>query len=168
MRIDTNGNVGIGTTSPSTVLHVGGGCITGSLCSDARLKRKAVALPADDSVLERVLRLQGVTFEWKDARDGRRNIGLIAQEVEKVFPEVVTTPEPDNGQKGLSCTGLDAVLVEAIKAQHREVAGLRDEVRSLKSALAEVEELRREMGAVKAKLTSTDRPATPARGLAQR
>jgi hypothetical protein len=60
-----SGNVGIGTTSPASKLHVAGGCITGSMCSDIRLKKNIEPLPSDDSILDRVMGLQAVTFEWK-------------------------------------------------------------------------------------------------------
>jgi len=121
-------------------LHVADGCITGSMCSDIRLKEKIKPLPPDNSILEKVVKLRGVSFEWRGRNDERRQIGLIAQEVEKVIPELVTTPEVDNGQKGLSCTGLNAVLVEAIKEQQTQISSqqsqieeLRSEIRQLKS-----------------------------------
>ncbi len=136
MRITRTGNVGLGTTAPASRLDVTGGCITGSLCSDRRLKANIAPLSADGSYLEKVLQLRGVSFEWKGRGDGQRHIGLMAQEVEQVLPEVVTTPTPDNGQKGLSCTGLDAVLIEAIKEQQAQIRILRDEVALLKSRLS--------------------------------
>ncbi|MDH4240089.1 MAG: tail fiber domain-containing protein [Phycisphaerae bacterium] len=129
-RIDIGGNVGIGTTSPASKLHVAGGCITGSMCSDIRLKKNIEPLPSDDSILDRVMGLQAVTFEWKHRDDGKRQIGLIAQDVEILFPEVVTTPDDDTCEKGLLATGLDAVLVEAIKELKAENELLKDQLKA--------------------------------------
>ena len=131
MAIDTTGNVGIGTTSPASRLHVVGGCITGSMCSDIRLKKNIEPLPLDDPVLDRIMGLQAVTFEWKHRDDGKRQIGLIAQDVEEVFPEVVTTPDNESCEKGLLATGLDAVLVEAIKELRAENELLKERLEDL-------------------------------------
>jgi len=63
-----------------------------------------------------VRRLRGVTFEWsEDAQSARRgrDMGVIAQEVEEVFPELVSTD--DDGYKRVNYAGLIAPLIEAIK-----------------------------------------------------
>ena len=76
------------------------------------------AEPADQpSVIDRVRRLQGVTWEWKDPSyvgDTReRAIGLIAQDVQAVFPEAVATNA--DGFLMVDYAGLVGVLVEAVK-----------------------------------------------------
>ena len=75
------------------------------------------ALPDDESVVERVKAIRGVSFEWIDRErygDSReRQIGVIAQEVERVFPEAVSTG--DDGYKRVDYTGLVGILVEAVK-----------------------------------------------------
>ena len=121
--IDTNGNVGIGlgtgTTSAAQKLDVAGSILyTGSLSqSDQRFKTNVVPLTG---VLERIERIRGVSFDWNElyksmgrATD-RRELGLLAQEVEAVFPELVTTWGEDN-YRALDYGRLTAVLVEAIK-----------------------------------------------------
>jgi hypothetical protein len=96
--------------------------------SDVRLKKEIATL--DDSVAQ-LLTLRGVRFKWRDAgADERFRIGLIAQEVEGAFPELVEVG-PD-GMKGINYSGLIAPLVEAVKRQHGEIAALRAELRSLK------------------------------------
>jgi hypothetical protein len=128
MRIQgATGNLGIGTNSPASRLDLAGGCMTGTTCSDRSLKTDIRPLPSDRSALAKVLAMQGTTFQWRSQR-GKRAIGLIAQEVEKVAPEVVST-SPTDGQKGISCTGVEALLVEAIKAQQREIEELRASLR---------------------------------------
>ncbi|MHC4087101.1 MAG: tail fiber domain-containing protein [Planctomycetota bacterium] len=72
-------------------------------------------------------------------------IGLIAQDVEEVFPEVVTTPDDDFCEKGLLTTGLNAVLVEAIKELKAENESLKEQLKSqnqeLNGRLAVLEKL---------------------------
>jgi hypothetical protein len=106
------GNVGIGTTSPSYKLYVAGDIYaTGDVImfSDERKKTNIEVIP---NALEKVLQLRGVTFEKLD--DGnRRHSGIIAQEVEKVLPEVVYTAE--DGTKSVAYGNMIGLLIEAIK-----------------------------------------------------
>ena len=61
-----------------------------------------------------ILQLEGKTYKWSDAsRSQQTHIGLIAQEVEKVIPEVVT--EDENGFKAIAYAKLTAIPIEAIK-----------------------------------------------------
>ncbi len=132
MRITDSGRVGIGTPSPSTLLHVStatagatvatftsgtGSCTVipnaGMACSsDKRLKENVEEIM---NGLDKVLHLRGVTFQWKerDSRDDSRNMGFIAQEVEKVAPELVR--EDTRGFKQVNYANFVAVLTEAIK-----------------------------------------------------
>ena len=86
--------------------------------SDARLKENIQPL---DNALESIMRLSGKSYDWKGS-DGVADIGLIAQDVERVFPELVITN--DDGFKAIAYSRLTAVLVEAIKQQQ---AQLRDQ-----------------------------------------
>jgi uncharacterized coiled-coil protein SlyX len=90
--------------------------------SDVRYKKDIQPL---ESSLEKVLHLQGVTYKWdKDNvygagyKDGKQ-IGFVAQEVEKVLPELVQTDS--DGYKALSYDKLVPVLVEAIKEQQKAI-----------------------------------------------
>jgi hypothetical protein len=72
-----------------------------------------------------VRRLRGVSFDWaQDAPGGRQggDLGVIAQEVEEVFPELVTTAP--NGYKQVNYLGLIAPLIEAIKELDARVQAL--------------------------------------------
>ena len=112
------GNVGIGTTNPTYKLHVAGNAYTtGSWgSSDARWKKNITLL--QDS-LQKVSQLNGVKFDWKtdeypdNGFSEDRQIGFIAQEVEPIIPELVSTD--DNGYKSVSYEKMTAVLVEAVK-----------------------------------------------------
>jgi len=112
------GNVGIGTTSPQYKLDVAGN-IRGhnvSIPSDQRHKQNIYPL---DNALTKLQGLRGVSFEWKNsqAQEAETQIGLIAQEVEAVLPELVSTD--DEGYKSIAYGQLTAVLIEAVKEQQR-------------------------------------------------
>jgi hypothetical protein len=131
------GNVGIGTTSPGNYkLRVEGTAFStgGWESSDARLKENVEGLT---NVLNKVLNLTGVYYDWKvneypdrGLPEGRQ-IGLIAQEVEKVFPELVNTG--DDGYKALAYDRLTAILLEAVKEQQAEIESLNARLRALEN-----------------------------------
>ncbi len=77
--------------------------------SDARLKQNIAPV----SGLEAIAQLNGVRFDWKNS--GKSDLGVLAQEVEAVFPELVTTADDDIGTKSVHYDGLIAPLIEAVK-----------------------------------------------------
>jgi hypothetical protein len=117
LRLASNGYVGIGTSSPAYPLDVSG-IIRGTNVSpsDARLKTNVRPI---EHALDDVERLRGVRFDWK--KDGTHSIGVVAQEVEKVYPELVSTAD----YKSVDYAKLTAVLIEATKALHAENAALK-------------------------------------------
>lgn len=85
------------------------------------------------------MQLRGVSFEWKDKTKGTgTKVGLIAQEVEAVFPEVVSAD--DEGYKSVAYGNLIGVLVESIKElkaqKDEEVAALKAEIEALKASVS--------------------------------
>jgi len=76
--------------------------------SDERLKKNIKPI---NNALEKVMSLAGVEFDWKE--NDRHSIGLIAQQVEQIVPEVVETKE--DGYKSISYGKLTGLLIEAIK-----------------------------------------------------
>jgi hypothetical protein len=64
-----------------------------------------------ESPLDKLLQLSGYTFDWKN--NGKSSVGVMAQEVEKVFPQIVSTD--NNGVKRVSYDSLIPLLIEAIK-----------------------------------------------------
>jgi hypothetical protein len=124
-----NGRVGIGTDIPTQALHVVGNiCATGSIgsCSDMRYKKDLSPITHS---LQSVLSLSGFYYQWKkDEYPGMqfsnsRQLGFSAQEVEKLFPEIVMTD--DNGYKSVDYARLTPVLVEAIKEQQKQIDELK-------------------------------------------
>ncbi|MCP4397038.1 MAG: hypothetical protein GY801_07030 [bacterium] len=122
IRLNSDGNVGIGTTLPAYKLDVAG-TIRGNnvSASDRRWKEEIATL---EHGLERVSRLRGVSFRWKDKTRGEGpQIGLIAQDVEEVFPELVSTDA--EGYKSVAYDKLAAPLIEAVKALKAENEALK-------------------------------------------
>ncbi|MGH8003510.1 MAG: tail fiber domain-containing protein, partial [Limisphaerales bacterium] len=136
MRIGSNGNVGIGTTVPGFLLEVNGtagkpGGGSWSVSSDIRLKKNVKPL---ENALQKMLQLRPVTFQWKEPeKEGNMTgtyMGMIAQEVEKVFPEWVGTKQ--NGYKTLTFVGFEALTTEAIRELKAENEELREELKDLR------------------------------------
>lgn len=106
------GNVGIGTAVPQDRLDVNGYVrANGSrLTSDARLKENIESL---ENALDIVTQMRGVSYNWIDPSRGEgHQIGVIAQEVEQVLPEVVHTD--NQGYKSVEYAKLVAPLIEAV------------------------------------------------------
>jgi hypothetical protein len=109
----TFGDVGIGTTTPGEKLDVNGNvqAINYFYTSDRRLKQNIRPVEG----LELVDRLNGVRFNWR--ANGKPEVGLIAQEVEQVLPELVNT-NPVTGMKAVKYGNLVSPLIEAVKELH--------------------------------------------------
>ena len=88
--------------------------------SDARIKTNVITI---NNALEKVLSLRGVTYTRTDSDDIKEKIGVIAQEVQKVLPQVVF--EQSNGLLGVSYGNMIGVLIEAIKDQQKEIEELK-------------------------------------------
>lgn len=126
-RSDGYRTVGIGTTmatlSENYRLHINGNALaTGYVTtSDQKWKKNIKTL---DNSLEKILNLRGVNYdlrvdEFKDKSfEKGKQIGLIAQEVEEVFPEIVTTAEDG---KAVNYSALVAPLIEAVKTQQKQI-----------------------------------------------
>ena len=85
--------------------------------SDERLKDNIETL---EDGLAKVEQLRGVTY----TRDGKENIGVIAQEVEKILPEIVLTADDEMGTKSVDYSRITAVLIEAVKELSAKVKEL--------------------------------------------
>ena len=129
--------VGINTTTPTDTLTVAGTtwCTNGTWAgSDERWKQNITPLTGS---LDKITQLNGVSFSWKTNEypehkfiDGTQ-VGLIAQEVEEVIPELVRTN--DDGYKGISYEKLVPYLVEGMKEQQKMIEKLQEEIAELKA-----------------------------------
>jgi hypothetical protein len=125
------GNVGIGTGAPTDKLHVVGNIRANDLLitSDARLKTGIRPLRGARDRLER---LRGVEFEWKDSDESAPGpgAGVVAQEVEAVAPELVRGDD----SKSVDVGGMLGTLVEAFKELAAENAALKLRLDALERA----------------------------------
>ena len=143
-----NGSIGVGTTPHGT----NGRCditniFTGlnfTSSSDARLKKDVKNIPSH-LALNVVKQLQGVRFNWLEKHEtsdwperhqdkkinGVMDMGFIAQDVEKVLPEVVETNEDNKGFKTIAYGKMVAVLTEAIKEQQKQIDKLQKQINEL-------------------------------------
>jgi hypothetical protein len=123
--LTTDGKFTIGTVgTPSGLLNVGGDIIaTGDVSaqspSDIRLKKNILKIENASNILSK---LNGYTFEWNDKQtlynDGTKDLGLIAQEVEQVFPQIVG--KRYDGYKSIKYDRLIPILVEAFNDLKKE------------------------------------------------
>ena len=121
----TGGQVHVGNSSKRANMLIygtsGSNCTIGNgtgatnCTSDIRLKDRITPV---SGALDKISQLRGVTFHWKDeSKSQDEKLGVIAQEVEKVFPQIVTNIEDaDLGEaKAVDMSGLVAPLIEAVK-----------------------------------------------------
>jgi len=121
MTVDAQGRVTAVTAGPSP--------------SDLRLKENITQLNYSS---QKLAQLQAYNYHWKDNKMGEENqIGLIAQEVEKVYPELVK--ERSDGYKGVFYQGLIPVLIEATKDQQKKLDSLNQQNASLKTRVIQLE-----------------------------
>ena len=125
-------SLGVGTAASGTAGEIRAtNNITAYYSSDARLKQnvKNIADP-----ITKLMTLNGVEFDWTDeyiARHGgedgyfvrRHDVGVIAQELQAVLPELVV--DQADGYKAVKYDRIIALLIEAIKAQQREIDELK-------------------------------------------
>lgn len=158
-RVYSQGNVGIGVVNPTFQLHLSQNSAakptsnTWTVSSDERLKTDIETL---DGSLQKLLALRGVSYRWRDpaAQGGHDGIhaGLLAQNVEQVFPEWIGTDPA--GYKTVTVTGFEGLVAEALRelraekdtalaelarenAQLRaEIAGMREDIAMVRALLS--------------------------------
>lgn len=135
--VRASGGMGINTADPAGfALNVAGDiqCVNLTQTSDARFKTNITPL---HDALDSILNLRGVSFLWdKEAGKTRhfangRQIGFLAQEVEKILPELVTTDR--NGVKSVAYANIVPVLVEAMKQQQAQITTQQKQIETEKT-----------------------------------
>ena len=117
------GSIGIGASSPAYKLDVLGTIrATGDVIaySDARVKDNIQPI---ENALEKVISLRGVSYNRKDTDDKSRKIGVIAQEVLPIIPEVVSKDQ--NGNYSVAYGNMVGLLIEAVKEQQKQIDELK-------------------------------------------
>ena len=134
-----NAYTAIGHSSPSQMLDVNGnarfrGVTSGTFGNNLNIMADGTLTTATSDIsmkeninqisdaLDRVMKLRGVFFNWKNDSAKTKQIGMIAQEVEPVVPEIVFT-NPVDGLKGINYSQASALFVEAIKEQQKQIEG---------------------------------------------
>jgi hypothetical protein len=133
LAILENGNIGMGLTNPTVRLQVNGDIIANSIAgsSDIRFKKNIKTV---ENALDKVKALRGVYFNWNKEAFPEKNfgaqdeLGFIAQEVEKVVPEIVTKENTKDEYRSVKYDKLVALLVEAIKEQQKQIDSLKIQI----------------------------------------
>ena len=127
---------------PASKLHVVGDIrLTGSLIdvSDERLKTDIQKLTVAGSILDRIDQISGYSFTMKDDEKTGTEYGVLAQEIERVFPELVVTADDELGTKAVKYSGLIAPLIEATKALKAENEKLQADIAKRDDRLTRLE-----------------------------
>lgn len=150
LRIANGGNIGIGVSAPSEKLTVAGIVTPGTdntytigkngarwsavyaangtiQTSDIRTKKNIQPLETGLPVL---LKMRPVKYQWKDDSDRRQHVGLIAQEVRKLVPEVVSGNEATE-KLGMNYAELVPVLIRSLQQQQQKLKELNEQMEAL-------------------------------------
>ena len=150
------GNVGIGTSSPTSRLQVVSATAgvtvatfsdgtatcsvvpgTGVSCSsDIRLK-KDINILSDALSLDKILKLNSVTYKWKNG-DEKNHTGYIAQDIEKITPELIV--EGDDGFKQVNYTGFIPFITGAIKELNKKIENISSSKQNISRELASLKQ----------------------------
>jgi hypothetical protein len=126
VTLAANGNLGVGNSAPTQKLHVQGQILASdniTAYSDERLKDQIATI---ESALEIVKQLRGVRYRSKQT--GKPGVGVVAQEVRELLPEVVE----ENGEYlSVAYGNIIGVLIQAIKEQQEKIETLENKVNSL-------------------------------------
>lgn len=137
MKLDTESGVYVGNAWRFWVNNLGNATLTGTLTqlSDRRLKKDFSSL---SNSLSDVYQLNGYHYKWIEAsRSQDLQTGLIAQEVQKIFPELVQTDE--KGFLSVNYIGLIPHLIEAVKELRNENKDLKNTNQKLENRLEKIE-----------------------------
>jgi hypothetical protein len=145
--IDTTGNVGIGTADTGIYTLAVAGDLSVSGCdgcsnptSDIKFKDNIEPI---ESSLDKIRKIQGVSFNWKTKEfkerkfPGGKHYGVVAQEIEKVLPEVVV--DGSHGEKRVAYLEMIPILIEAVKEQQKIIEKQNKDMEELKAKVQKLE-----------------------------
>ena len=154
-HIASNGSVGIGTSTPATPLHIYSNSLSGGVAtfenanasctidptnssltcsSDEKLKKDIVTIDTT-TTLNKLLQLRPVTYHWNgEGETTQTHTGFIAQEVEQVFPEFVSTDS--QGRKSVAYSNFIPAMVSAIQQLNTKVTTIDTRLTNLETLVA--------------------------------
>ncbi len=141
LTIDDDGYVGLSVNRPNVRLDVNGDIeYTGTITdvSDRRLKENLLPI---SNALSGLLQLNGYTYSMKNDTAHTREYGLMAQDVQKIFPEMVSNIDAEGKYLGLSYIQFVPVLVEGMKEQQAIIEQQQKEIKALKQQNAKINQL---------------------------
>jgi len=133
-----------------SLLHFGHALIRVILRKDTTCHSQVSSLPIQNA-LDNVLKMQGVTYYWKVDEYPNKHfpegeqVGFIAQEIEKVYPQVVLTDK--DGYKSVDYSKLTPVLVEAIKEQQKIIEELQKVIQQLQEENSQIKQANAQLSA---------------------
>jgi len=142
LTIDSTDYVGIGVTAPTYRLqlpntaNVAGKGQANAWVTYSDIRYKTNIRPISNA-LDKINQLEGVYFNWKS--DGVQEIGLVAQQVEPIIPEVVTTDS--EGYKSIDYGRLTSLLIEGIKEQQIQIESQGQQINELKTQLNNLQQI---------------------------
>ncbi len=131
LLIDSSGNVGIGTTSPTSRLHVKGtGFFSGGVTSSRKLKQNISSLTHEEA-LTTLDNLDPIKFTFKSDTEKDLQLGFIAEDV----PDLVSTP----GRKGIQAMDLIAVLTKVVQERRQRISSLEEQLQDREAQMDALE-----------------------------
>ncbi|GIV26827.1 MAG: hypothetical protein KatS3mg027_0641 [Bacteroidia bacterium] len=144
------GHMWNGVYASDYYINVCGSWLSAWTCSDIRYKKDIKEI---SNTLNDVLKLQPVYYKWRKDEfpdmhfNEKQQIGLIAQDVEKIFPELISTN--DKGYKSIDYGKFAPILIQAIKEQQLLITELQQKNKILESKIKELENLKEEIEPIK-------------------
>ena len=111
-------------TSSSGAVVYGDLTVSGSVSEGSDIRLKTNIKPIEDPI-DKVTQIEGVSFNWK--KDNKPALGVIADQVEKIIPELVQGDDP----KTVNYNGLIGLLIEAVKDQQTQIDSLKERLSKL-------------------------------------
>lgn len=149
--------IGLFTDTPTERLHVEGNILCAGMYLGSDLRYKKDVRPLENS-LERLMFVQGVSYEYRDGEFPNKDFGLqgrvpglIAQELESVFPELVRA-DPQ-GYKSVNYVGLVPVLIDAVQSQQAIIA---TQQAALVEQKAMLEDIQKQLRALQSEIKARD------------
>ena len=125
--LQIQGTLGVsGSISANGTIRAVGADVIAFASSDKNLKDNITPI---SNPIEKIQKIGGYEFDWNDKQDvyEGHDVGVIAQEIEEVLPELVTTR--DNGYKAVKYDKIVALLIEAIKDQQKQIDELKSKIK---------------------------------------